>query len=817
MRRRELDTDAFCQEAVRLGLLGESLAERARASYRDAVVGLPFDEFLVEQGLLSPEQRLAILEPDADDTDDRTAAAGERRRREHDPGPQPGDRHSGCLIDRKLGEGGMGTVFLATREADGETVVLKFLSPQLASNESLLRRFQREGTILAKLPPTPYLVRVHGVVDTGQRPHIVMEYVEGKALDQRLKEEFSLPPLDAARIAKDVALGLAEIHRAGIIHRDVKPSNILLAGSGAAKIIDFGLAKDLRADDGISKPGVRLGTPYYMAPEQWGNHVVDARCDLFALGATLYTLIVGEPPFLGKDASEVARRSLRGEYTPPEVITRETPTELSLVIAQLLQVERAHRYADAERVARDLQRVLDRQEVLAPRLLERRGDAVKRHPLVPGHTFSLGRADTCRIQLRHPSVSGDHAFLRRDPHGFILADTSSTYGTFVNDAPIAREVALRHGDVVRMGKVVLDFQDEAAATGPARPRTHVSKHPELAVETCEPVVDALAELGDRRVALQLIDIIAAARSDDHERAALRALVGDAHLERALQGVQARRGERRAWAAARLRAMTEQDFGTDVAGWLGWWDEVRATLPPQVCVREPRPAWGVSVEQGLPGNPTVWLPPDASISVGREDGCSLRLTHQSVSRLHATLFRFPRRLALRDEGSRFGTLVNGARASLAMLAPGDRVEVGSVTLTLLRRDPGPVRSTLNTQLIDPRWFDALEAMEHPAVTLALARFLHQATRLDWIEPELAPLFPDRPPLPLVERVARSYRARAERSRQALHRALGLGPAEAAGWRQALAERRASLPAQVMPGGWFPDGPDPSPAASARVAV
>src|SRR5690606_40101552 len=98
-----------------------------------------------------------------------------------------------------------------------------------------------------------------------------------------------------------------------------------------------------------------------------------------------------------------------------------------------------------------------------------------------------------------------------------------------------------------------------------------------------------------------------------------------------------------------------------------------------------------------------------------EGCSLRRTHQSVSRLHATLFRFPRRLALRDEGSRFGTLVNGAKASVAMLAPGDRVELGSVTLTLLRRDPGPVRSTLNTRLIDARWFDALEAIEHPTVT------------------------------------------------------------------------------------------------------
>jgi serine/threonine protein kinase len=802
----ERDADGFCDQAVRLGLLRESLAERARAAYRDAAISMPFDEFLVDQGLLSPEQRLTLLNPEEEPQED---------------GPKPGDRHSGCVIERKLGAGGMGTVYVARRESDGQLVVLKFLTANLCTNESLFRRFQREGNILTKLRPNPHLVQVYDVDPSGPRPHIVMELVEGKALDQRLKDEFSLPPLEAASIAKDVALGLAEIHRAGIIHRDVKPSNVLLAtgadGRPVAKIIDFGLAKDLRADDGISKPGVRLGTPYYMAPEQWGNHVVDARCDLFALGATLYTLIVGEPPFLGKDTSEVARRALRGTYTPPEVIARDTPPELSLVIAQLLQVERGHRYADAERVARDLQRVLDGQEVLVPRLLERRGDVVKRHPLVPGTIFSIGRADTCRIQLRHPSVSGDHASLRRDAHGFILSDQGSTYGTFVNDAPIAREVALRHGDVVRLGKVTLELKDEAAATGPARPKTHVSKHPEIAFEVCEPIIEALAESGDRRVALHLIDLIAAARTDDAEREALRAIVGDGPLDRVLQGVQARRGEQRAWAAARLRAIAGQDHGTDVAAWLAWWDEMRADLPPQAAVRELRPAWGVQVEHGLPGNPTVWLPPDAVLSIGREEGCGLRLTHQSVSRLHATLFRFPRRLALRDEGSRFGTLVNGVKTPRALLSAGDKVEVGTVTLTLLRRDPGPVRSTLGTTLIDARWFDALEAVEHPAVTLGLARLLHQATRLEWIDPELAPLFPDGAPTALVERVARAYRARAERARNLLPRALGLPPGDVSAWRQALAQRRASLPPQVMPAGWFPEGPEPSPPTATRVPL
>jgi pSer/pThr/pTyr-binding forkhead associated (FHA) protein len=493
---------------------------------------------------------------------------------------------------------------------------------------------------------------------------------------------------------------------------------------------------------------------------------------------------------------------------------RPTPEDLSLVIAQLLQVERGHRYADAERVARDLQRVLDKQEVLVPRLLERRGDGAKRHPLVPGAVFTVGRADGCRVQVRHPSVSGEHATMRREALGFVVVDRGSTYGTFVNDAPIAREVTLRHGDVIRMGKVTLEFKDESAATGPARPATHAAPHPAIEGEASEATLAALADAGDRRVTLWLMDIIAAARVGDAEREGLRELVGDALVERALQGLHARRAEQRAWAGARLHAITNEDHGSDVAGWLEWWEEGRKSLPPQLTVREPRLAWGVEVKHGLPGDPTVWLPPDPVISIGREEGCALRLTHQSVSRLHASLYRFPRRLAIRDEGSRFGILVNGQKVRRAFLAPGDRFELGSASLTVVRRDPGASRSTLGTRLIDGRWFDSIEALAHPSVTLALARFLHQATRLEWVEEELKPLFPSGIPPRLVERISRAYAQRAERAKELLPKVLGLPAQLAPHWRQALTEKRTALPPQVMPVGWFPEGPDPTPPTTTR---
>ena len=790
------EPEAFCDEIVRLGYLRTSVAERARAAWAEAGLSMPFDEFLVDQGLLSSEQRLAALA--APTRSDVGADAVE----DEWPEPRPGDVHSGCVVERKLGQGGMGAVFLAQRRADGQRVVLKFLASSLAGNASLRARFRREGELLARLDPHPNLVRVFAV-DDGARPHIVMELVEGAGLDVALAERFSLPPPEGARVARDVARGLAAIHARGIIHRDVKPANIVVGPDGTAKLIDFGLAKDLRTDDGITRPGMRLGTPYYMAPEQWGNHVVDERCDLFALGATLYHLIVGEPPFLGRDAKAISRKILAGEYTPPRRVVPAVSEDLEHVISQLLQVDRSHRYREAEATAQDLDRVLRGEQVPVPRLLELRGDVKRRHVLLPGRTFTIGRGDDNDIVLRHPSVSTRHAVLRREPRGFVLEDAQSTFGSFVGEQRLTREVVLRDGDALRLGRVDLEFHDDGAARPGAATTRMRAEHPTVVARLVEPALEALAWAGDPAVALLLLERLAAPQAmTPTEHLALGGLVGDEASQEVARRVAGLRADARAWALARLQAVTGEAHGLDLGPWLAWWDEQRRALPPQVGAHGPVSRVGLALGEGLPGSPTTWLPADPVITIGRSESCGVQLSHQSVSRHHATLYRLPERVVLRDEGSRFGTLVNGGRVERALLARGDRIEVGNVTLTVLEEPPPVPRTTLGTHGVDARTFEALCALEHPSVALALARFLHQEQRLDWLEDELARAHPGRAVAPeALERAQRAYVEQAARARALLPRVLGLGPEAAGTWRKALAERRKDLPPQVMPLGWF----------------
>ena len=251
-------------------------------------------------------------------------------------------------VQRLLGKGGMGAVYLADDEVLGELVALKVISSAFASDEAaMIARFRREAAAARKVS-SPSVIRIH---DLGEaRPgllYLSMEYFAGRTLSEVIAQRGLVPIKDVVDILTQVATGLEAAHQAGVIHRDLKPSNVLVGERGAVKLIDFGLATTM-AGDGLTATGAILGTPHYMAPEQVRGKPVDARTDVYALGALAYHLVTGRPPFAGDNAIAIGFAHLSETPTAPILLRKDCPDRLSGAIVSALAKEPADRPASAK-------------------------------------------------------------------------------------------------------------------------------------------------------------------------------------------------------------------------------------------------------------------------------------------------------------------------------------------------------------------------------------------------------------------------------------------------------------------------------------
>ena len=254
------------------------------------------------------------------------------------------------LVDR-IGTGAMGEVWRARDARLHRDVAVKILPRELAHDSSWKERFLREARIAARLNH-PNIVTIYSVADSADTMYIAMELVEGRDLSE-LIEDRSLTVEDVCRIGIDVAAALHEAHRAGIVHRDVKPANIILGRRGV-KVLDFGLAKDPHVIDGSpTVVNTILGTPLYMSPEQAMGRPLDARSDIFSLGATLYEALSGYPPFAGDTVQTTLLNVVSTAHQP----LRGTPRELNYVIDRCLQKSPANRFSTAFDVAEALSSV----------------------------------------------------------------------------------------------------------------------------------------------------------------------------------------------------------------------------------------------------------------------------------------------------------------------------------------------------------------------------------------------------------------------------------------------------------------------------
>jgi len=264
----------------------------------------------------------------------------------------------GYKILGKLGAGAMAVVYKAIQLSLNRTVAIKVLPRRFTENPEYVERFYKEGQAAGKLNH-PNIVQAVDVGEAGGYHYFVMEYVKGKTIYDDLSAGKIFAESDAVDIAIQVAKALAHAHSVGLIHRDVKPKNIMITDDGLVKLADMGLARETTdVELAKSEKGRAYGTPYYIAPEQIrGEMDIDGRADIYGLGATLYHMLTGRVPFMADEPSDVMRKHLREELIPPDHINTSLSAGISEVIEVMMAKDRDKRYSDCDELLEDLEAV----------------------------------------------------------------------------------------------------------------------------------------------------------------------------------------------------------------------------------------------------------------------------------------------------------------------------------------------------------------------------------------------------------------------------------------------------------------------------
>lgn len=338
----------------------------------------------------------------------------------------------------ELGRGGMGVVLRARDPALGRDVALKRLT---RSTGVARERFLREARAAGRLRH-PNIVAVHELAEQDGHDLLVMELVDGEALDRTLQRDGPLPVRRAVEVARDVARALEHAHGLGVLHRDVKPGNVLVErGSGRAMLVDFGVARELDAAT-LTRTGVLVGTPCYMAPEQLGGaSALDGRADVYSLGATLHELLTGSPPFEGDGLLELIGAVQGRAAAPPSSRRPEVDSRLDAICLGCLEKDPARRYASAGALAHDLERWLAGARAVGPRAKRERPSRSARGAIAALGLLVLAGALSAPVLRRRAPALDPAAFAARlaaaAPTGRPLAGTAAAVAALESDVALA--------------------------------------------------------------------------------------------------------------------------------------------------------------------------------------------------------------------------------------------------------------------------------------------------------------------------------------------------------------------------------------------
>jgi len=301
-------------------------------------------------------------------------------------------RFGNFRVDGLLGRGGMGSVYKGWDEALARPVAIKVLSEQLYANQDTRSRFLVEARALARLTH-PNITQVFSAGQDGEQPWFAMEYVDGPSVQGLIKDNERIDAGEAVRIVRAVVEGLRHAQKAEIIHRDIKPGNILIAPDGTPKVTDFGLAKLIKEDHGLTTTGMVMGTPSYIAPEQAKGEPVDFRADIYSLGATFYEMVMGTPPFVADSTVTVLMKHINEPVRfPVQAVTAAVPPPVTGVIRKMMAKHPDGRHLSYDALAQDLDQLAAR--LAAPAESD------------PDKPASARRAPPARPVYREPEAPG---------------------------------------------------------------------------------------------------------------------------------------------------------------------------------------------------------------------------------------------------------------------------------------------------------------------------------------------------------------------------------------------------------------------------
>jgi serine/threonine protein kinase len=411
-----------------------------------------------------------------------------------EPDPLLGSTLGGIRLDEKLGTGGMGAVYLGVQASMGRRVAVKILSEHLSANAEYISRFRREAVTAGKLEH-PNIVSVYDIGHEEGRYFIVMEYVEGQSLQRILDVVGTVSPREAARLVVGVLRGLHYAHAAGIVHRDVKPGNVIVTKENEPKILDFGLAIAIDPRDKLTGTGSVLGTPLFISPEQARGRSAEPRSDVYSAGVMFYALLTGRVPFSGHDPLAVLNMHLHETPVSPINLNPRIPQALNDIVLKMLAKRVEDRYATAELAARDIQTFLDGKLVAlpprpAPRLVRRRTAPVGLIVgVILGVVFLIGvmklskspPPDTSappKIYRPTPGADSDLAEVREKTDSILAVatrDGSRDYAVYPDAVNQLAKLAGRFANRKDLGAVIDAARANLVAEADRRAREHESQ------------------------------------------------------------------------------------------------------------------------------------------------------------------------------------------------------------------------------------------------------------------------------------------------------------------------------------------------------